>query len=98
MAGLTEFYSRSNETSHASQFKWLDNTFKLKGVTRLIILSAVKNWRSGNFLKSFLFNDTISREKRKTIYRGLRLSEMTSSNQSHFPRFFVSPESHLIGL
>ncbi len=27
MAGLTEFYCRSNETSHASQFKWLDNTF-----------------------------------------------------------------------
>ncbi len=30
MAGLTEFYCRSNETSHASQFKWLDNTFKDK--------------------------------------------------------------------
>jgi hypothetical protein len=29
MAGLIEFYCRSNETSHASQFKWLDNTFKL---------------------------------------------------------------------
>ncbi len=28
MAGLTESYCRSNETSHASQFKWLDNTFK----------------------------------------------------------------------
>jgi hypothetical protein len=27
MAGLTEFYCRPNETSHASQFKWLDNTF-----------------------------------------------------------------------
>ncbi len=27
--------------------------FELKGVTRLI-RSAVKNWRSGNFLKSFL--------------------------------------------
>ncbi len=27
MAGLTEFYCPSNETSHASQFKWLDNTF-----------------------------------------------------------------------
>ncbi len=27
MAGLTESYCRSNETSHASQFKWLDNTF-----------------------------------------------------------------------
>jgi hypothetical protein len=28
MAGLTEFYCRLNETSHASQFKWLDSTFK----------------------------------------------------------------------
>ncbi len=28
MASLTEFYCRWNETSHASQFKWLDNTFK----------------------------------------------------------------------
>jgi hypothetical protein len=27
MAGLTESYCQSNETSHASQFKWLDNTF-----------------------------------------------------------------------
>jgi hypothetical protein len=27
MAGLTEFYCRLNEISHASQFKWLDNTF-----------------------------------------------------------------------
>jgi hypothetical protein len=27
MAGLTEFYCQLNETSHASQFKWLDNTF-----------------------------------------------------------------------
>jgi hypothetical protein len=27
MAGLTEFNCRLNETSHASQFKWLDNTF-----------------------------------------------------------------------
>jgi hypothetical protein len=33
MAGLTEFYCRSNETSHGSQFKWLDNTFKLGDVT-----------------------------------------------------------------
>jgi hypothetical protein len=29
MAGLTEFYCGLNETSHASQFKWLDNTFKV---------------------------------------------------------------------
>ncbi len=34
MAGLTEFYCRSNETRHGSQFKWLDNTFKT-GVTDL---------------------------------------------------------------
>ncbi len=34
------------------------------------------------------FNDTTSREESKTIYCGLRISEMTLSNQSHFPRFF----------
>jgi len=28
MAGLTEFYCGSNETSHGSQFKWLEYTFK----------------------------------------------------------------------
>jgi hypothetical protein len=28
MAGLTEFYCRSNEPNHASQFKWLEYTFK----------------------------------------------------------------------
>jgi hypothetical protein len=32
MAGLTESYCPSNETSHASQFKWRDNTFKLISV------------------------------------------------------------------
>ncbi len=29
MAGLTEFYCGWNEPSHASQFKWLEYTFKL---------------------------------------------------------------------
>ncbi len=29
MAGLTEFYCGSNEPSHASQFKWLEYTFKV---------------------------------------------------------------------
>jgi hypothetical protein len=28
---------------------------------------------------------------------GLRISEMTLSNQSHFPGFFLPPESHLVG-
>jgi hypothetical protein len=28
MAGLTEFYCGLNEPSHASQFKWLEYTFK----------------------------------------------------------------------
>ncbi len=28
MAGLKEFYCGSNEPSHASQFKWLEYTFK----------------------------------------------------------------------
>jgi hypothetical protein len=77
-------------------FKGYVQPFEPKGVTRLI-RSAVKNWRSGNFVKKF-FDDTFSREEHKTIYSGLRISKMTLSNQSHFPRFFVSPESHLIGL
>ncbi len=74
----------------------------------LKVLSSHLNWRAWQgsfdlllkvrqFFKKF-FNDTISREEHKTIYRGLRLSEMTLSNQSHFPQFFMSPESHLIGL
>jgi hypothetical protein len=28
MAGFTEFYCGSNEPSYASQFKWLEYTFK----------------------------------------------------------------------
>ena len=36
MAGLTESYCRSNETSHASQFKWLDNTFNRVWSTYLL--------------------------------------------------------------
>ncbi len=35
-----------------NSFKGTVQPFKLKGVTRLI-RSAVKHWRSGNFLKSF---------------------------------------------
>jgi hypothetical protein len=31
MAGLTEFYCRLNETSHASQLKWLEYTFNALG-------------------------------------------------------------------
>jgi hypothetical protein len=29
MAGLLEFYCGWNEPSHASQFKWLEYTFKI---------------------------------------------------------------------
>jgi hypothetical protein len=52
MAGLTESYCRSNETSHASQFKWLDNTFKFmlasmkmksNTVTRFKLISGLLN-------------------------------------------------------
>jgi hypothetical protein len=76
-------------------FKGIVQPFELKGVTRLI-QCAVKNWRSGNFFKSFLMIQF--HERSIIIYGGLRISEMTLSNKSHFPRFFVSPESHLIGL
>jgi hypothetical protein len=30
MAGLSEFYCGWNEPSHASQFKWLEYTFKVE--------------------------------------------------------------------
>jgi hypothetical protein len=39
--------------SRFGPFKGIVQPFELKGLTRLI-QSAVKNWRSGNFLKSFL--------------------------------------------
>ncbi len=32
----------------------------------------------------------------KTIYSGLRISEMTLSNQSHFPRFFGHAEPRFV--
>ncbi len=59
--------------------KGIVQPFELGGVT-MLIRSAVKNWRSGNFLFLFL-NDTISWEEHKTIFSGLRISEMTLSNQ-----------------
>ncbi len=34
------------------------------------------------------FNDTFSREEHKTNLRGLTISKMTLTNQSHFPQFF----------
>ena len=40
MAGLTEFYYGSNEPSHASQFKWLEYTFKTTRQYRTLIYSA----------------------------------------------------------
>jgi hypothetical protein len=84
--------SRNDKNKQLTIIKGTVQPFEPKGMTRLI-RSGVKNWRSSNF-----FNDTISREEHKTIYSGLRISEMTFSNQSHFPQFIVSPESHLIGL
>jgi hypothetical protein len=38
MAGLTEFYCGWNEPSHASQFKWLENTFKGGGALYLRLI------------------------------------------------------------
>jgi hypothetical protein len=37
---------------------------------------------------STIFNVTISREEHKTIFSGLRISEITLSNQSNFLGFF----------
>ncbi len=45
------------------------------------------NWRPGKFF----FNYTISREEHKTIYSGLRISEIALSYQSGLPAFF-SPQ------
>ena len=42
----------------------------------------------GRQFKKNIFNGTISREELKTNLCGLMISEMTLSNQSHFPRFF----------
>jgi hypothetical protein len=39
MAGLKEFYCRSNETSLGSQFKWLEYTFKLLSTASAVSLS-----------------------------------------------------------
>jgi hypothetical protein len=68
-------------------FKGVVQPFELGGLSRRIP-SADKNWRSGKFFKIFFIN-TISREELKTIFSGLRISEMTLSNQSQFPRFLV---------
>ncbi len=73
--------------------KGIFQPFELGGETRLIG-PAVINWRSGKFF--LIFNDKVSREEHKTIFSGLRISEITLSNQSHFLGFFLSPESHLI--
>ncbi len=65
--------------------KGIVQPFELGGVTRLI-RSAVKFCMAGNF--NFNFDGTISREELKTDLCALMNSEMTLSNQSHFPRFF----------
>ncbi len=61
------------------------------------IQPAVINWRPGKFLLK-IFNDTVSREEHKSIFSSLSISEITLSNQSHFPEFFLSPGCHLIGV
>jgi hypothetical protein len=66
--------------------KGIVQPFELGGETSLI-RSAVKYWKAGMFKKKN--NDTISREEHKTLFSGLRISEMTLSNQSHFPQFLV---------
>ncbi len=47
-----------------------------------------KNCRAARQVCKNFFNDTISQEEHKTIFRGLKISEMTLSNQSHFLQFF----------
>ncbi len=50
----------SNLIFYISKVKGIVQPFELKCVTRLI-RSAVKNWRSGNFLKSFLMTQSHER-------------------------------------
>ncbi len=40
-------------------------------------------------------NFLMIQEEHKATFSGLRISEMTLSNQSHFRGFFLFPESHL---
>ncbi len=74
--------------------KGIFQPFELGDETRLTG-PAVINWRPVKFF--LIFNDKVSREEHKTMFSGLRISEMTLSNQSHFLGFFLSPESHLMG-
>ncbi len=57
-----------------------------RGVESILIRSLLLNWRPGKF--KIFFYDTVSREEHKTNVSGLRIYEMTLSNQSHFPGFF----------
>jgi hypothetical protein len=55
MADLKEFYCGSNEPSHASQFKWLEYTFKCKcekNCTFSNILQKVKSFFFANIYHS----------------------------------------------
>ncbi len=74
--------------------KGIVQPFELGGETTLI-RSAVKYWKAGMFFVK-IFNDTISQEEHKTLFSGLRISEMTLSNQSHFSRCF-SPRKMTFG-
>jgi len=47
MAGLTEFYCGWNEPSHASQFKWLEYTFKCFGTAQRAVPHAEEDRNEG---------------------------------------------------
>jgi hypothetical protein len=93
----SERYSR-----RLSQISILVSQFSI-----LKVLSSHLNWRARldsfdpllklevrQFFKKF-FNETISRERHKTIKCGSRISEMTLSNQSHVVRYILI-SGHLI--
>jgi hypothetical protein len=67
MAGLTEFYCRSNETSHGSQFKWLDNTFKRLQIRALIIIT----FSRGSL--GFLWYSIIDQDKENFVSKFIKL-------------------------
>jgi hypothetical protein len=68
------------------------NTFKgivqqiLTGVNKLKKYALV-NWRPGHF-SFWNFKGTLSQEKQKTIFSGLKICRMALSNQINFSSFF----------
>jgi hypothetical protein len=87
-----EYHVRANNfIKLCDYFKGIVQPFELGGEIRCKILEARQVFQKN-------FNDTISREEHKTIFSGLRITEIILSNQSHFPRFFTPRKMTYRGL